>query len=208
MGTSRRRNRRRSNLKKLPTVNTTLRELERKAGLPHLSWPRAKKGRKEPRGTRIRRYSLTPEERYMQYAPEGTAPERLLFGWLKRHNFMFEYQTPLMGGRVPGGAVVDFIIYDKYPPIIIRIMSYWHEAAAVQWNDQIQRNGLEALGYQVEDVWEREINTVERVDEKMRHIIYGAPKFTTGGAPAPRGWDYEKKVCPFCGTPECVYCES
>lgn len=136
----------------------------------------------------------------MQYAPEGTAPERLVFGWLKRHHFMFEYQTPLMGGRVPGGAIVDFIIYDKSPPIVIRVQSYWHEAAVVRWNDQIQRDGLEALGYVVEDVWEREINTVERVDSKMRQIIFGAPKFTTGGAPAPR------EVCPFCGAPECVYC--
>lgn len=199
MGTRRRRDRNRSDIEKLPTANAVLRRMERESGIPALRWPKAKKGPKEPRGTRLRRYGLTPEERYMQYAPEGTSPERLLFGWLMRHDFMFEFQAPLMGGRTPGGAVVDFIIYDKQPPIILRIMSYWHESASAQWNDQIQRDALETLGYQVEDVWEREINTVEDVDETMRHILFGAPKF---GTVAPMV--ETKRKCPYCNDPNCV----
>lgn len=166
--------------KRLPTFETSVkaivRELEERAGLPHLITKKATKGEREPRGTRIRKYGLTPEEVYMQYAPEGTAPERLLFGWLKRHGYMFTFQRPILGGRLPGGAVVDFVIYDKQPPIILRIMSYWHTSLSAQWSDALQKDRLMELGYQVVDLWEYDINTVAKVAETMRSIMYGAPK--------------------------------
>ena len=157
------------------SVKAVVRELEEKAKLPHIHTRKAAKGKREPRGTRIRKYGLTPEERYMLLAPEGTAPERLLFGWLKRHGFMFSFQQPVMGGRSPGGAVVDFIIYDKYPPIALRVMSYWHTSLAAQWHDELQRERLIEVGYQVEDVWEYDINTVSKLDKTMRRILYGTP---------------------------------
>jgi len=167
--------------------------------VPRIRPTRYAKGRPIPLGTRLRKYGLTPEETYAQYAPEGTTPERILFGWLRQHGFTFAFQSPLMGGRaVPGGAIVDFIIYDKFPPLIIRIMSYWHESVDAKWRDQIQLAGLTELGYRVEDVWEYEINTVKKVDQKMRTVLFGAPKWGTNaptlGTPA---------VCPRCGDPDC-----
>ena len=171
--------------------------LVRRQKLPILKLRKGIKGRPQPTGTRLRKYGLTPEEQYMQYAPEGTKPERLVFGWLLKHKFMFDFQQPVMGGRIPGGAVVDFIIYDKQPPIALRIMSFWHESPEVKWTDDIQAENLFQLGYQVEDVWEREINTLDKVDYKMRQIIFGAPKMRTV-------IPVVEKVCSQCGSSQCV----
>jgi len=156
-------------------------EVFRKSSIPQIRLPKTRKGLPQPAGTRLRKHGMTPEERLAQYAPasSSTIPERMVFGWLKTHNFMFTFQDPVMGGRVPGGAVVDFIVYDKTPPVVIRIMSYWHKSTAVQTGDDIQMEMLISLGYQVEDVWEVEVSTVERVDEKMRQVFYGAPKIGT-----------------------------
>ena len=76
-------------------------------------------------------------------------------------------------------------------------MSYWHESATARYTDDIQRAALEVFGLQVEDVWEREVNTVEKVDAKMREILFGAPKM---GTYAP----IMGTVCPYCGDPHCV----
>jgi len=175
MGKNRRRKRRRSDIT-FPKSWTDVRDRIATSDTPILKWRRAPKGRPEPRGTRLRKYGLTPEQRLAQYAPEGTTPERMVFGWLKTHNFIFDFQQPVLGGRVPGGAVVDFFVYDLHPPRILRIMSYWHKPLAVQWADEIQRETLLDLGFIVEDIEEWEINTYEKLDSKMREVLYGAPR--------------------------------
>ena len=197
MGARRRSYGNRSNVVFPKSGRAALRQIET-PGLPALRWKRTSKGKPEPLGTRLRKYGLTPEEIYMQHAPEGTAPERLLFGWLKRHGFLFQFQQPVLGGRAPGGAVIDFVLFDKFPNIALRIMSYWHDSPEAKWADDIQRANLEELGLEVIDLWEGEINTVEKVDQKMREILFGAPKF--GGA-APM---VEVK-CPYCNDSHCVY---
>lgn len=158
-------------------------EVFSKSSIPQIKLPKTTKGLPQSAGTKLRKHGMTPEERLAQYAPAGSSsvPERMVFGWLKTHNFLFTFQDPVMGGRVPGGAVVDFIVYDKTPPVVIRIMSYWHKSPLVQIGDDIQMDMLLNLGYQVEDVWESEVNTVERVDEKMRQVFYGAPRVGTTG---------------------------
>jgi len=145
---------------------------------------------------------MTLEEMYASMAPEGTTPERLVYGWLRKHGFLFTYQEPIAGGRVPGGAIIDFVIYEKDPPIVIRIMSYWHEAAETKWSDDIQLSMLTEAGFYVEDVWEWEINTLPKVDRKMREILFGAPKFGQVGAGMPAG----DVTCPICHDPCCVRC--
>lgn len=165
---------------------------------PKLTFPKEPKGDVEVRGTRITKHGLSPEEQLMRYAPEGTKPERMLFGWLKMRGLSFGFQQPLMGGRLPGGAVVDFIIYDNLPPLVIRVQSYWHESASAQWMDSVQRDALENLGYQVEDIWEKDLQTYEDINQIMNHILYGFPRL--GGGPAP----ISVRDCPYCDEPDCV----
>jgi hypothetical protein len=149
----------------------------RSSKVPRIKWRRATKGSNIPRGTALRGYGLTQEEKLLQYAPEGTGPERLVYGWLKTHDFLFTFQESILGGRAPGGAILDFVVYDKQPPVVIRIMSYWHDAAPVAMADSIQAEALLEMGYTVEDVWERDINTVAKVNRKMQEILFGAPKY-------------------------------
>jgi len=150
------------------------------------------------------KYGYTPEELLELDATGGyrlSGPEKRVSGWLNRHDIPFESQVELMGGRVPGGAVVDFVIYMGFPPLIIRIQSYWHETISARANDDLQRNSLEELGYRVEDVWEHEIQTEDEVHWTMMKVIYGRP--------APMGLGVEvihKERCPLCGQRNCFKC--
>lgn len=45
--------------------------------------------------------------------PQSTIPELLAYDWLKQHNYAFESQAEVSGGRrVRGGKVPDFVIQD------------------------------------------------------------------------------------------------
>jgi len=168
---------------------------------PRLSLRKGKRGKPDIRGTRISKYGMTLEERYAGMAPEGTNPERLMYGWLMKHGFLFTYQEPIGGGRIPGGAVIDFTVYDKVPPLAIRIMSYWHESAEAKWADDVQAWMLMENGFTVEDVWEWEITTLDKLDRKMQEIMFGAPKFSSASMPA---ISTSGERCPVCGDPNCV----
>ena len=171
--------------------------------LPRLRTKKAAKGRLATFGTRLTQYGATLEEQYIALAPaEGTTPEKLVYGWLIKHNFLFGFQETVAGGRVPGGAIIDFLIYDKVPNIAIRVMSYWHASAEAQWADAVQEEMLTEAGMQVEDLWDYDLNTLPKVDQKMREVLFGAPK-NYGGAPATSTFG---ERCPICGDPMCTRC--
>ncbi len=173
------------------------------AGVPRLRYKKPSKGGPIRVG-RTQKFGLSPEEELMQYAPGGSVPERMVYGWLVRHDMPFQYQVSVLGGRqVPGGAVLDFVIYARDVPIVVRLQSYWHQNAEQQWRDSIQLSMLTELGMVVEDVDEYEVNTVEKVDRKMQEVIFGRPKF---GASAGYDQDYRRE-CPHCDDPNCTWCE-
>jgi len=202
MGKSRRRKSNRSNITFPKSPSDALQRMD--VGVPRIKWRHPAKGEAEPTGRRLSKYGLTEEEKLMQYAPEGSAPERLVFGWLVRNDIIFQYQVSVAGGRaIPGGAVLDFVIYEKDPPIVLRIQSYWHESASMQWADEIQMEMLTEIGFRVEDVYESEVNTVARVDQTMREILFGAPRPVGIAA---RGAE-PKERCPYCTYPDCVRCD-
>lgn len=166
---------------KFPANWTEVKRIIAKGNKPVLTIRPAPLGNVIPTGKKlIIKHGETPEEALARYAPATvkSKPERMLFGWLVRHNISFDYQTNVAGGRaVPGGAVLDFVIYEKATPIAIRVQSYWHLGAENVLGDDIQLNMLQQMGFVVEDVWEWQINTVPKIDQKMREILYGAPKF-------------------------------
>lgn len=169
---------------------------------PRIRYTKPHKGDYIRRG-RIKKYGLTPEQQLMQYAPEGSKPERMVFGWLVRHDISFLYQESVLGGRaIPGGAVLDFVILHQATPIVVRIMSYWHENAEQEWRDDISLGALRDMGLVVEDVWEYEINTYDKVNRKMQEILYGRARF---GAGVSLAQDF-KRACPYCNDPCCTWC--
>ena len=200
MGTSRQRQRNRSDLVKFPkTALQAVKTLGDKE--PRLKLRRPAKGAPIAPRSRLTTYGLTAEERLMLLSPdEGSKPEKMIYGWLMREGIPFEYQVPLMGGRVPGGAIVDFIISLREPPFVIRVMSYHHTLPDQKTRDDLQKDALEMLGWRVEDVWEYEVTTADKTRYKMMELLYGTPKPTgLSGTSAP-----EAHVCPRCGDPDCT----
>jgi len=170
---------------------------------PRIRYVGPTKGEHIKRG-RILKFGLTPEQQLMQYAPEGSTPERMVFGWLVMHNISFLWQESVLGGRaIPGGAVLDFVILHKATPIVVRIMSYWHKNAEQEWKDDLSLGALLDIGLVVEDVWEYEINTYDKVDKKMQEILYGRARH---GAGVSLAQEYHRK-CPYCNDPNCVWCK-
>jgi hypothetical protein len=97
----------------------------------------------------------------------------MVYAWLIRNQFDFNFQVSVIGGRAPGGAVLDFVVLTGARLIAIRVQSYWHTMSSAQMNDDIQLAKLTELGYTVVDLWEQDILTVEGVNEKMNWVIYG-----------------------------------
>jgi len=74
----------------------------------------------------IRKYGLSRLEAYARKSPrDASLPERLVHAWLTKHGIPFSYQYALMGGHVPGGAIVDFVIRLRNPSVVLRIMGYY-----------------------------------------------------------------------------------
>jgi hypothetical protein len=166
---------------KFPENWTDIKRAITKGNKPVLNIRPAPLGKPMPTGkSLIIKHGETPEEALAKIAPAEakSKPERMLYGWLIKHNISFAYQTSVAGGRaVPGGAVLDFVIYEKATPIVIRIQSYWHLGAENVLGDDIQLNMLQQMGFVVEDVQEYEITTAAKIDEVMRRILYGTPKW-------------------------------
>jgi hypothetical protein len=127
-----------------------------------------------PTGQRLREVGLTEEQRLIIRTPEGSIPERMVYGWLRRHKIPFRYQQSVMGGRVPGGAIIDFVIEQGITPIALRVMGYhWHTLPGQRYRDDIQREALENNGFRVVDAWDYEVNTYDRVNATMNEVMYG-----------------------------------
>ena len=153
----------------------------------------------------IRKYGLSRLEAYARKSPgDASLPERLVYAWLMKNEIPFSYQYALMGGHVPGGAIVDFVIRLRNPSVILRIMGYYwhHKSPATQINDDLQLESLEDLGYIVEDIWDYEVNTLKKLFAKMNSVIYGMHRFT--GLKAVPAVSYGFGICTRCGDLACV----
>jgi len=155
----------------------------------------------------VKKYGLSQLEAYARKSPtDASLPERLVHAWLTKHGIPFSYQYALLGGHVPGGAIVDFVIRLRSPFVILRIMGYYwhHKSPATQINDDLQLESLEDLGYVVEDIWDYEVNTLKKLFAKMNSVIYGMPK--PSGLMAAGAVSYGFGVCTRCGDPACTRC--
>jgi len=98
---------------------------------------------------------------------DASLPEMCAYDWLQSRHFTFSMEDVMLGGRrEPGGAVVDFLIYDITPAgyYIWRVMGdYWHGGLERSSKDEIQKVRLEAMKIggipivAVVDLWESRI---------------------------------------------------
>jgi len=125
----------------------------------------------------------------------GTEPERIVAGWLEFNEIAYDFQYPLMGGRmVAGGIVADFVLWIVPGPIVLYVNSWWHTWPERVELDAVQRSIIEEnVGWRCEYIWEHEIRDYDLLDARMRELI-------TGWRPMIGGFAIGQKVppCPPC----------
>ena len=103
-----------------------------------------------------------------------TKPEKRVWDWLSRHNvnFQAQYRIPELGLRSErGSAIVDFIIPERN--LVIRIQgSYWHRTLEGKSRDDLSRERMVGMGYQVVDVLAENLSD-EKTDRTMRLALEG-----------------------------------
>lgn len=66
----------------------------------------------------------------------ASKPEYRVAKALEKLGRRFEFQVSKFGGRqIAGGQVLDFVLSDSVPLIIIDVRGYWHKGAAGEAND-------------------------------------------------------------------------
>lgn len=110
----------------------------------------------------------------------GTYPEFLVYWALTKLGYQpdldFTFQSSQLGVRwEAGAAVVDFLISNRTPPLVIRVQGmYWHyeQGTDKQALDLIQKQELELHGLEVVDVDEDDIvrNPIYYVQQALAGI--------------------------------------
>lgn len=83
---------------------------------------------------------------------QATAPEALVYDWLERWQYSFDFQSSQLGGLwVRGGAVVDFAIYNmSFEGVYLwRVQGeYWHDTPDKHLRDRLQKDRLRNIKIQ------------------------------------------------------------
>ena len=77
---------------------------------------------------------------------QGTAPELLVYDWLKGRKMIFQFQSSMFGGRrIRGGIVCDFIVQYAGGVLIWMIQGeHWHFTAEQRKHDKAIKIRLKA----------------------------------------------------------------
>jgi len=158
---------------------------------PRIRWPRPSRRREVPSAYIKRGYIPTHGVGVIEGLMAdiaGTEPERIVAGWLEAHDIPYDFQLPLLGGRlVAGGIVVDFVLYVAPGPVVLCVNSWWHRWPERAELDAIQRAIIEQnIGWRVEEIWEEDIYDWRRLDARMREIITGWRPLVGGLGPGMR----------------------
>jgi hypothetical protein len=103
-----------------------------------------------------------------QKFPKGTVPELVVYEWLRRYGYSFDFQVELYGGRrFEGGLVPDFVLYrDRTNADAWQVQGeYWHSLSRKGFHDE--RSNIRMVGQIVEgatirrvlNLWEDDIYT-------------------------------------------------
>lgn len=96
---------------------------------------------------------------------KATAPEWRVGMALNRRGIKYDFQKPLLGGRVSGGVVLDFFIYTVPLPTPLNVNGdYWHRLAKSYSDNLKESRTNEALGHAANlmvVVWESDIPSID-----------------------------------------------
>lgn len=102
-----------------------------------------------------------------QKFPRGTVPELIVYLWLQKKGYQFEYQVELYGGRrFEGGLIPDFVLYRNRTNADVWQVNgqFWHSIAKKGFADET--NNIRMLGQIVNGA------TVDRVISLWEDDIY------------------------------------
>ena len=111
---------------------------------------------------------------FIQGKAVGSALEWNIAVGLDDYELFYEYQVPVLGGRVRGGSVADFLVHLPVQGVFIFGQGdYWHSRGNKEDEDQFLFARIEAQYHKaVVQIWEHEALTTEMtamtIKEKLR----------------------------------------
>ena len=124
-----------------------------------------------------------PLEARASKIPHATLPERIVHKKLAQllgGEDKFVFQRTEGGGRLfIGGFVLDFLILDTLPPLVIEVLGdFWHQAVR-RFADEERALTVISLGYAYAEIWEHDIYASDQLTEQiLRDIIERRPDLT------------------------------
>jgi hypothetical protein len=97
----------------------------------------------------------------------GSTYEQYFYEALVKRKKAFEYQVPFFGGRVRGGTIVDFMVYNPDPVLVYVDGARWHQENNRRFEDAMVRAKLVNMGYLVKVIGE-EAETPEGCDKWIK----------------------------------------
>ncbi len=116
------------------------------------------------------------ESMYVQ-GLKATAPEWRIAKALDRRGLKYRFRFSILGGRVAGGAEIDFYVYTAPLPTPIQINGdYWHRLSR-NYHDAMQQSKISSvLGSNANEIlviWEHDIPTADAAYRELRLSLGG-----------------------------------
>jgi very-short-patch-repair endonuclease len=107
----------------------------------------------------------------------GSSLEWRVYWWLERKKVDFLFQLDLYGGSVSGGFIVDFLVRDRDPGLVLEVQGKpWHFGAlGLRADDRIRKAILLNEGYDVVYLLHSDID--DRLDYTMKEALRGHQLF-------------------------------
>jgi hypothetical protein len=136
--------------------------------------PKKKAHALERKGTPVREKPPEAQEQVglINGMKAGSVLEWRVYVALVRFKLVFEYQVPIRGGRrVPGGRVLDFLVYNPFPIPVPVMGKHWHSGKKRE-DDLMMLNLLRQV-YKREPVplWEDELYSQEATNQLVKEKL-------------------------------------
>jgi hypothetical protein len=116
------------------------------------------------------------EQMYIQNK-KASAPEWRVGKALDRLGVKYQFQKSILGGRVPGGQVLDYYIYTVPLPTPLNVQGEYSHRLAKGYTDALKANQTNELFDNSANplvlVWERELGSVDQAYMTLKQKLGG-----------------------------------
>lgn len=108
---------------------------------------------------------------------KASAPEWRTGKALDKLGLKYKFQYSILGGRNPGGQILDYYIYTVPLPTPLNVQGeYWHRLAR-NYNDGLKKAQTNELfgnsAMPLVLVWERDLGSVDQAYQTMKQLLGG-----------------------------------